>query len=101
MDGSFETAYAPPSVKIEERWGREDLMGGRQGPNDNYRGRRSPGKTLDAENSNPLHSLQRVSSYSSSPIFAHGVIPQEMTLLHHTSALSPKAISFLHLERHS
>lgn len=43
MDGSFETAYASPPVKTEERWGREDTMGGRQGPIDNYRGRRSPG----------------------------------------------------------
>lgn len=43
MDGSFEAAYASPSVRTEERWGREGVSGGRQGPSDNYRGRRSPG----------------------------------------------------------
>lgn len=56
MDGSFETAYVSPTIKTEDRWGREDVMGGRQGLNDSYRGRRSPGKTSDTENMNHLPS---------------------------------------------
>lgn len=92
MDGSFDTAYASPTVKTEERWGREDMMGGRQGPNDTYRGRRSPGKTSDVENMNPLHSYYHASSNPSSTLFAGSVYPQEMTLLFQnlSSALSAK-----------
>ena len=60
MDGSFETAYVSPTIKTEDRWGREDVMGGRQGLNDSYRGRRSPGKTSDMENMNHLPSDSRV-----------------------------------------
>ena len=82
MDGSFETAYASPPVKTEDRWGREDMMGGRQGPIDSYRVRRSPGKTPDAENMIPLHSYHPPSSHSSSPVFVTGTVLQNMTLLH-------------------
>lgn len=92
MDGSFETAYASPPVKTEERWGREDMMGGRQGANDNYRSRRSPGKTPDAENTNTLHSYHRALSHCSSPLFADGFNLQELIMRHQnlSSALSAK-----------
>ena len=82
MDGSFERAYASPPVKTEERWGREDVMGGRQGPNDNYRGQRSPSKTPDAENMSPLHFHHRALSNSSFPLLAAGISPKELTTLH-------------------
>ena len=58
MDGTFEPAYTTPSVKTEERWGREDTVGGRQGPNDSYRSRRSPGKTSDSKTTNLSNLLQ-------------------------------------------
>ena len=80
MDGSFETTYASPTVKPEERWGREDMVGGRQGPNDTYRGRRSPGKTLDLENMSFLQPYPCASFNSSSPLFISGSFPQEMML---------------------
>lgn len=90
MDGSFEAAYASPSVRTEERWGREGVSGGRQGPSDNYRGRRSPGKHPDVENMKSLHSFHCALSHSSSSLFANGTCPQEMTLFHpdSSSALS-------------
>lgn len=71
MDGSYETAYASPTVKTEERWGREDMAGGRQGASDNYRGRRSPGKTshiLRSDNMDSSHSYYHALPNSSSPL---------------------------------
>ena len=90
MDGSFETAYVSPTIKTEDRWGREDVMGGRQGLNDSYRGRRSPGKTSDTENMKPLPSDSPVLFNYSFPFFAGGTILQEKALLYQKifSALS-------------
>ena len=67
-------------------------MGGRQGPHDNYRGRRSPGKTPSVESMNSLHSFHHALPHSTTPFFADGTSPQEMILLHHklSSALSAK-----------
>ena len=82
MEGSYETAYTSPTVKTEERWGREDMVGGRQGPTDSYRGRRSPGKTSDLENMDPSHSYHHDAlPNSSSPLFTGPTYSQEMTLL--------------------
>ena len=91
MDGTFETAYTTPPVKIEERWGREDTVGGRQGPNDNYRSRRSPGKTSDSETINLLLSYHPTLSYSSSLSLSHdksaqGIIRHHQTLFFTFSA---------------
>ena len=93
MDGSFERAYASPPVKTEERWGREDVMGGRQGPNENYRGQRSPSKTPDAENMSPLQFHHRALSNSSSPLLAAGISPKELITLHQNL---PCALSTMH-----
>lgn len=103
MDGSFETAYVSPTIKTEDRWGREDVMGGRQGVNDSYRGRRSPGKTSDTENMNHLPSDSPVLFNSSFPFFAGGTIPQEKALLYQKifSALSEIPVRLLFNERHS
>ena len=60
-------------------------MGGRQGPTDNYRGRRSPGKTSIAENMASLLSCNQASSQSSSSLVAEGTSPQEFTLFHQKS----------------
>ena len=92
MDGSFETAYVSPTIKTEDRWGREEMIGGRQGLNDSYRGRRSPGKTSDTENMNPLPSDSRVQFKSSFPFFEGGTISQEKALLYQkiSFALSAK-----------
>ena len=79
MDGPFDAAYASPPNKAEERWGRDDMMGGRQGPSDSYRGRRSPGKTSHAEIMNPLH---RPLSNSKLTPFPMGITPQDMTSLY-------------------
>ena len=95
MDGPFESAYVSPQVKTEERWGREDLMGGRQGPSDSYRGRRSPGKTSDTKNTTPLHSLHRALSHSSFPLFADCTSTPEKTFLYENlfSALFTKRLA--------
>ena len=85
MDGTFETAYTTPTVKTEERWGREDTVGGRQGPNDNYRSRRSPGKTSASKTanlSNLLQSSHPILSYSSFLSLSHDKSAQGMILLH-------------------
>lgn len=91
MDGSYETAYASPTVKTEERWGREDMVGGRQGPTDSYRGRRSPGKTLDLEKLEPSHFYYNALPNYLSPLFTGPTYPQEMALLFQdiSSILSP------------
>ena len=82
MDGSFEAPYVSTPVKTEERWGRDDYTGGRQGPNDNYRGRRSPGKTSDLEKMSSLHPHHYDLSHPLFPPFAGGARLQEMISLY-------------------
>ena len=83
MDGTFETTYTTPSVKTEERWGREDTVGGRQGPNDNYRSRRSPGKSSASKITklpNLLQCSHPILSYSSSLSLSHDKSTQRILL---------------------
>ena len=95
MDGSFDSSYVSPQVKAEERWGREDLMGGRQPPSDNYRGRRSPGKTSDTENTTPSHPLRHTLSHTSFPLFADYTSSPAITLFYQIcfSAISAKRLT--------
>ena len=98
MDGSFE-AYSPP-LKPEPKWGREDTTERQSFGNDTYRGRRSPGKTLNAMEG--LESLQLAHSSllePSSPLFStfsDGTFPQEILLLYEkiSSALCVKRADF-------
>ena len=82
MDGSFE-AYSPP-LKSEPKWGREDTMERQSLGTDSYRGRRSPGKTLNAtEEFKSLQSYHCALLKPSSLLFdtySDDIIPHEIPL---------------------
>ena len=60
---AFE-AYRSPSVKAEPRWGGRDDMIDRPPPNENYRSRRSPGKTFMIWQVNCVMLYSSLSRYS-------------------------------------